>query len=316
MHVTLSSTHGYRSTVQLMTKRQIRTVLEGGSYFEGPRWHEDSWWVSDFYRRTVSTVTPDGTETVVLEVEHQPSGLGWLPDGSLVVSSMKDHRLLTVTDGTVSTLADLTEHCGGHLNDLIVDSGGHVFVGDLAFDLMGGGTPSPTSLKRVDPDGTVTVVAEDMRTPNGMAITPDGGTLLVGETLGNRVTAFDLAPDGSLSNRRVWAKFGPEPTGGSIGEVIGELDVAADGCSLDAEGHLWVADGKNGRVVRVAPGGAIVEQIAAPDGLGTFACQLGGEDGRTLLLCCAPDFFEHTRAPVREGVLLATEVDVPHAGLP
>jgi sugar lactone lactonase YvrE len=299
-----------------MAKRQLRTVLEGGSYFEGPRWHDGTWWVSDFYRRTVSTVTQDGVETVVLEVEGQPSGLGWMPDGALVVTSMKDRRLLRVADGAVSTLAELTDFCGGHANDLVVDAHGHVFIGDLAFDLMGGGTPAPTSLKRVDPDGSVTVVAERMWTPNGMAITPDGGTLLVDETLGNRITAFDLAADGSLSDRRPFARFGDEPTGTTIPEVMGQLALAPDGCTLDAEGHLWVADGLGGRVVRIAPGGAIVEEIAAPEGLGLFACQLGGDDGRTLLMCCAPDFFEHTRAPVREAVLVATEVEVPHAGLP
>ena len=299
-----------------MAERRLRTVLEGGSYFEGPRWHEGTWWVSDFYRHTVSRVSADGTETVVLEVAPQPSGLGWLPDGSLIVSSMKDRRLLRMTDGEVTVLADLTEHCGGHLNDLVVDAHGHVFVGDLAFDLMGGATPAPTTLKRVDPDGTVTPAAAGMRTPNGSAITADGGTLLVCETFGNRVTAFDLAVDGALTNRRTWAEFGPEPPSGSIEEALGAASVAPDGCTLDAEGHLWVADGLNGRVLRVAPGGAVVEEIAAPDGLGLYACMLGGDDGRTLLLCCAPDFFEHARAPARDAVLLATEVDVPHAGLP
>ncbi len=292
-------------------------MLEGGSYFEGPRWHDGEWWVSDFYRRTVSRVTPDGAESVVLEVKGQPSGLGWLPDGSLVVTSMKDRRILRVADdGEVSTYAEIGEHCGGHANDLVVDAHGHVFVGDLAFDLMGGGTPQPTSLKRVDPDGSVHVVAEEMWTPNGMAITPDGGTLVVNETLGNRITAFDLAADGSLSGRRVWGVLGPEVTGSTPEEVIPQLVIAPDGCTLDAEGHLWVADGIGGRVVRIAPGGSIVEEIAAPEGMGLFACALGGEDGRTLLLCCAPDFLEHTRAPVREAVLVATEVDVPHAGLP
>jgi sugar lactone lactonase YvrE len=298
-------------------KAQLRTVLEGGSYFESPRWHDGTWWVSDFYRHTVSRVTPDGEESVVLEVKGQPSGLGWLPDGALVVTSMKDRRILRVADdGEVSTLAEIGAVCGGHANDLLVDAHGHVFVGDLAFDLMGGGTPEPTSLKRVDPDGSVHVVAEAMWTPNGMAITPDGGTLLVGETLGNRVTAFDLGPDGSVTNRRPWALFGDPPTGTTIGEVIGGLSLAPDGCTLDAEGHLWVADGIGGRVVRIGPGGTVVEEVFAPQGLGVFACQLGGEDGRTLLMCCAPDFFEHTRAPVREAVLMATEVDVPHAGLP
>ena len=299
-----------------MGERAFRTVLEGGSYFEGPRWHDGAWWASDFYRHTVSRVASGGGETVVVEVENQPSGLGWLPDGSLLVVSMKDHRLLRVADGTESTHADLSDVCGGHLNDMVVDASGRAFVGDFGFDLMGGGAPAPASLKRVDPDGTVTVVAEDLRFPNGSVITPDGGTLIVGETWGNRFTAFDIGADGSLANRRVWADFGPEPVGGSVQELIGQVVVAPDGCTLDADGHVWVADGLNARVLRVAPGGAIAEEISAPDGMGVFACALGGTDGRQLLLCCAPDFYEHTRAPVREAVLVTTEVAVPHAGLP
>jgi sugar lactone lactonase YvrE len=299
-----------------MAEQQLRTVLEGGGFFEGPRWHEGSWWVSDFYRHTVSRVTPDGAETVVVEVEGQPSGLGWLPDGSLVVVSMKDHRVLRYADGTLSTHADLTEHCGGHLNDLVVTDAGQVFVGDFGFDLMGGGDARTASLKRIDPDGTVSVAADGLQFPNGMVVPPDGGTLVVGETLGNRYTAFDLGADGTLANRRVWAPLGPEVTGRTTGEVLGQLTVAPDGCALDAEGYVWAADAIGGRVVRVAEGGAIVDEVAAPEGLGVFACMLGGDDGRTLLLCCAPDFYEHNRAPAREAVLLATEVDVPHAGRP
>jgi sugar lactone lactonase YvrE len=299
-----------------MVDREFRTVLEGGSFFEGPRWHDGSWWVSDFYRHTVSRVSPGGGETVVLEVEHQPSGLGWLPDGSLLVVSMKDHRLLRVSDGEVSTHADLSHVCGGLLNDMVVDASGRAFVGDFGFDLMGGGAPASASLKRVDPDGRVTVVAEDLRFPNGAVITPDGGTLIVGETWGNRFTAFDIAADGSLSNRRVWAELGPVPEGDSVQELMGQVVVAPDGCTLDAEGHVWVADGFGKRVVRVAPGGGIVGEIAAPGEMGVYACALGGDDGRTLLMCCAPDFYEHTRAPVREAVLVSTQVAVPHAGLP
>ena len=116
-----------------MADRKLRTVLTGGGFFEGPRWHDGSWWVSDFYRHTVSRVTPDGAETVVVEVEQQPSGLGWLPDGSLVVVSMKDHRVLRYADGSLSTHADLTAHCGGHLNDRVVTEGGQVFAGDFGF---------------------------------------------------------------------------------------------------------------------------------------------------------------------------------------
>ncbi|WP_448627781.1 SMP-30/gluconolactonase/LRE family protein [Geodermatophilus sp. URMC 64] len=298
-----------------MTTRSLRTLFTGGSYFEGPRWHEGAWWVSDFYTHRVTRITPDGESTVVTEVEQQPSGLGWLPDGSMVIVSMKDRRLLRLADGELSTLADLSEHCGGHLNDCVVDDAGHVFVGDFGFDLMGGGAIVPTTLKRVDPDGTVTVVAEDLHFPNGAVITPDG-TLIVGETWGNRFSAFDVAPDGSLGNRRVWAEFGPLPTGSSIEELAPQIVVGPDGCTLDAEGHVWVADGFHGRVVRVAPGGRIVDEVAGPDGMGVFACMLGGDDGRTLLVCAAPDFFEHTRSVAREAVLVTTEVEVPHAGRP
>ena len=273
-----------------MAGRQFTTVLEGGSYFEGPRWHDGEWWVSDLYRHTVSQVPASGgAETVVLEVQNQPSGLGWLPDGSLLVVSMKDQRLLRVADGEVSTRADLSDHCGGYLNDMVVDASGRAFVGDFGFDLIGGGAPAAASVKRVDPDGTVTVVAEGLRFPNGSVITPDGGTLIVGETWGNRYSAFDIAADGSLTNRRVWAELGPEPVGGSTEELLTQIVVAPDGCT---------------------------EEITAPGGMGVYACALGGDDGRTLLMCCAPDFYEHTRSPVREAVLVTTGVTVPHAGLP
>jgi sugar lactone lactonase YvrE len=298
-----------------MTTRSLSTLFTGGSYFEGPRWHDGAWWVSDFYSHRVHRVTPDGGSAVVTEVEQQPSGLGWLPDGSMVIVSMKDRRLLRLADGELSTLADLAPYCGGHLNDCVVDAAGHVFVGDFGFDLMGGGDIVPATLKRVDPDGSVTVVAEDLHFPNGAVVTPDG-TLIVGETWGNRFTAFDIAPDGSLGNRRVWASFGPLPVGSSVEELAPQIVVGPDGCTLDAEGHVWVADGFHGRVVRVAPGGEIVDEVAGPDGMGVFACMLGGAGGRTLLICAAPDFFEHTRAPVREAVLVTTEVEVPHAGRP
>ncbi|MCB0988669.1 MAG: SMP-30/gluconolactonase/LRE family protein [Microthrixaceae bacterium] len=299
-----------------MTERTLSTLLDGGGFFEGPRWRDGSWWVSDFYRHIVSRVDPDGTETVVVEVAAQPSGLGWLPDGSLVISSMKDHRLLRFADGQLTEHADLTGMVGGHLNDLVVSSAGQVFVGNFGFDLMGGGAPANADLIRVDLDGTATVVAADMRFPNGAVITPDGSTLIVGETTGNRYTAFTIGPDGSLTDRRPWAEFAPIPGDGSFAEQLAQVVVAPDGCTLDAEGHIWAADALGNRAVRVAPGGAIVEEVPGPDGLGVYACQLGGPDGTTLLLCCAPDFFEHTRSVAREARLVTLEVDVPHAGLP
>jgi sugar lactone lactonase YvrE len=300
-----------------MRARSLHTLLDGGAFFEGPRWHDGRWWVSDFYRHTVSTVDADGAETVVMEVAGQPSGLGWMPDGSLLVVSMKDNRLLRRSpDGAVTVHADLAKHCGGHLNDMVVDARGRAYAGNFGFDLMAGGDAEWASLVRVDPDGSATVVAEDLAFPNGSVITPDGGTLIVGETVGGGFTAFAIGEDGSLSDRRVWAQVGPRPSPGPLAEILPELEFEPDGCTLDAEGHIWAADALGGRAARVAPGGGIVDEIRAPDGLGVFACQLGGEDGRTLLLCVAPDFAEHARSAAREALLLTTTVDIPHAGLP
>jgi sugar lactone lactonase YvrE len=168
----------------------------------------------------------------------------------------------------------------------------------------------------VDPDGTATPVAEDMLFPNGSVITPDGGTLIVGETAGARYTAFTIEADGSLTDRRVWAQLAETPVIGGFMETIGQLKVGPDGCGLDAENHIWVADEVNARCIRVAEGGAIAAEITAPEGLDIFACMLGGDDGRTLLMCAAPDFAEANRTAAREAVLLTTEVAVPRAGLP
>ncbi len=245
---------------------------------------------------------------------QQPSGLGWLPDGRVLIVSMRDRVLLRrEPDGTLAVHADLGEHVTGHPNDMVVDAQGRAYLGNFGFDLMAGAPLAPTHLLRVDPDGCVTQVADDLWFPNGSVITDDG-VLLVDETFGNRVTAFDIAADGSLTNRRVWASFGPLPSATAIPDVLPELVVAPDGCGLDAEGALWIADASHGRVVRVREGGEIVEEISP--GTGTFACMLGGSDGRTLFICAAPDFDEHARSAAREGQLLAVRVDVPHAGLP
>ncbi len=285
-----------------MADRAFETLADGGGFFEGPRWHEGRWWVSDFYRRTVFAIDSDGTHEEILTVDAQPSGLGWMPDGSLLVVSMKDRRVLRRSpDGAVTTHADIGEHCGGHANDLVVDGRGHAYVGNFGFDLMAGEAPQNAALVHTAPDGTIDVAADDIAFPNGSVITPDGLTLIVGETMGGRYTAFTIGDDGSLTDRRAWAT------------VDG---VAPDGCALDVEGHVWAADALGGRLVRVAEGAGVVDEIPAPEGLGIYACMLGGDDGCTLLACAAPDFFEHNRAPAREAVLLTTRVEAPHAGLP
>lgn len=285
-----------------MGDRTLHTLFEGGAFFEGPRWHEGRWWVSDFYPGLVRAITPAGDVEEILHLDTQPSGLGWMSDGSLLVISMRDHTLRRMAaDGTLTVHADLSAHAGGHLNDMVVDDDGRAWVGNFGFDLMSGGDFKAAVLVRVDPDGTVTPVADDLMFPNGSVITPDGATLIVGETYGTRYTAFTIDSEGSLSDRRVWAQID---------------GIAPDGCALDAEGRIWAADALGNRCVRVAEGGEILDEIAAPDGLGIFACMLGGDDGRTLLMCAAPDYLEENRRAANEAVLLTTTVDVAHTGRP
>lgn len=295
--------------------RTVETIGDGYAFLECPRWHEDRLWFVDFYTYRVYSAGADGSDVrVEAEVPEQPSGLGWLPDGRLLVVSMKDARVLRrEPDGSLVTHADLSAHVSGHPNDMVVDGRGRAFVGEFGFDLMAGDPVQPASLVRVDPDGTATTVADDLWFPNGSVITEDS-VLVVGETFGNRSTAFDITDDGSLVNRRTWAQFGDLPGTSDLDAVLGQLRVAPDGCCLDAEGALWIADALGGRAVRVVEGGAVVDEIHAA--LNVYACMLGGEDGRTLFLCAAPDFAEDARKNAREGVLLAARVEVPHAGLP
>jgi sugar lactone lactonase YvrE len=295
--------------------REINTIVTGMSYLEGPRWHDQRIWFSDFYTCRVYSAAEDGSDVrIEAEVAQQPSGLGWLPDGRLLIVSMRDARVLRrETDGTLVCHADLSGHVNGLLNDMVVDSRGRTYVGEFGFDLMGGADFKPGVLLRVDPDGTVTKAAEDMWFPNGSAIT-SGGTLLVCETFGNRVSAFDITEDGALANRRTWAKFGEPPADRELGKMLPQVVVAPDGCCLDADRALWVADGVGNRVIRVHRGGEITEEIQP--GTGAFACMLGGADGRTLFICTAPDFAEEARKHAREASLVTARVDTPRAGLP
>lgn len=293
------------------------TLLAGGmSFLESPRWHDGRLWLSDFYTRRVIAVDPAGQVETIAQLDDQPSGLGWLPDGRLLVVSMRDRKLLRrEPDGRFVTHAELASVAGGHCNDMVVDAQGRAWVGNFGFDLMGGAPPERARLARVDADGSVTAVADDLCFPNGAVITPDGGTLIVGESFGNRISAFEILPDGRLGPRRDWARFGDPPQPADLMGTIGQLAIAPDGCTLDAEGCLWVADAIGQRVVRVREGQGIVEQIRTSP-MGVFACALGGADGRTLFLCVAPDFDEHARSAAREAQLWTLRVDVPHAGRP
>jgi sugar lactone lactonase YvrE len=299
-----------------MTEYPLRTIVDGYSYLEGPRWHDGRLWFADFYTHTVNTVNADGSIELVATVPHQPSGLGWLPDGRLLIVSMKDRKVLRQeSDGTLVEHADIRDLCGGHANDMVVDAQGRAYVGNFGFDLMGGAPHEHTTVVLVDTDGSASIVADGLSFPNGMVITPDGSTLLVNELFGNRISAFDIHPDGTLGERIEWAGYGDLGAEPDVGARLEAATIVPDGLTLDAEGAVWIADAGNNRAVRIAKGGEILDEVStAPDGV--FAVALGGDDGRTLFLCVAPNFDETERTATRLGRMLATEVDVPHAGRP
>lgn len=289
--------------------RQPTVVLEKLSFLEGPRFRHGRLWLSDFYTHRVLSCRPDGSDLgEEATVPAQPSGLGWLPDGRLLVVSMRDLRVLRrEPDGTLVTHADLTAVAREACNDMVVDAAGRAYVGCFGFDLTGGAPVEAAPLIRVDPDGSVTVAADGLWFPNGSVVI--GDRLVVAESLGDRISAFDIAPDGSLGPRRDWARFGEVPTSTNAGEALASVAVAPDGICADAEGAVWVADAMGRRVVRVREGGEIVDEI--DPGTGVYACVLGGDDGRTLFLCTAPSFAEHERRNAREAALLAVRVGVP-----
>ena len=299
-----------------MPKRELSVLAAGYTYLEGLRWHDGRLWASDFYTGQVIAVDLQGRVEVICRVLQQPSGLGWLPDGRLLISSMKDRKLLRrEPDGTLAQHADLSALTGGPINDLVVDEQGRAYVGNFGFDLMAGEPVATTTLVRVDTDGVAQVVADGLCFPNGSFITPDGKTLIVNETFGNRISEFDILANGALGPRRDWANFGALPESDDLSVLIEASAIGPDGGALDAEGALWVADAIGKRIVRLARGGKILEQIDTGE-FGIFAAALGGPDGKTLFMAAAPDFIEANRRAKPEGRILMTQVDVPHAGRP
>jgi sugar lactone lactonase YvrE len=274
-------------------------LVEGLRFPEGPRWHDHLLVVSDMHAGRIVTVSEHGEVATLAEIPGQPSGLGWDPEGHLMVVSMLDRRVLKFhTDGP-HEFADLSGLAPFHCNDMVVDAGGGAYVGNFGFDLDGGADAVPTVLLRVAPDGGVSVAATDVRFPNGSVITPDGRTLIVGETFGARLTAWDIAPDGTLSNRRVWA----------------DLEGAVpDGICLDADGAVWSACPISGRVLRVLEGG-VVTDVVTVDRRGAYACMLGGADEQRPSVGAA-DASDPARTEARRGAIETVRVEVPGAGRP
>jgi sugar lactone lactonase YvrE len=276
-------------------------LVDGVDFAEGPRWHDGRLWYSDFYQRTIYTVTADRERTAVFtDLDDRPSGLGWLPDGTLVVVFMTTRRLMRDDGGgTLVEHADLSAVATWHCNDMVMHPNGNAYVGNFGFDLEARSSFEPADLALVRPDGTVEVAAQSMAFPNGSVITPDGSTLIVGQTFGGDYVAFTINDDGSLSDRRQWA------------EIPG---TAPDGCTLDAAGAIWFSDALGSQVVRVAEGGEVTDRVATP--LPTFACTLGGDDGRTLFALCAPGSHPDEVDGKAAGAIYTSRVDHPHAGHP
>jgi len=284
------------------------TVIDGIDFGEAPRWHEGRLWFSDFYQQTISSVEihADGTGTRHVELEHdgRPSGLGWLPDGRLLFVSMLDRKVMRrEADGSVVEHADLSVVAGGHCNDMVVSSEGIAYVGNFGFDFEGGDSPTTTTLAVVFPDGQVQADPHELFFPNGAVLTPSESTLMVGETFGAQYTAFTISDDGLLTEPRVWASV--EGT-------------APDGCTLDADGGIWFSDAVGKQVVRVVGSGDIDDvstiRIGTPNN--TYACMLGGDDGRTLFVLLCDDAQPDVVAGRATGSIVSTRVDVAHAGRP
>jgi sugar lactone lactonase YvrE len=284
-------------------------MLDGLWFTEGPRWHDGALWFSDMHGHRVMRSELDGTATTVAEVAHdEPSGLGWLPDGRLLVVAMETQKLLRVEpDGTLAEHGDLTGLARGSINDMIVAADGTAYIGDMGQRIHEGGERRTGQTIRVTPDGEVSCAADGLESPNGHILTDDGRTLIVAESAAARLTAFDVRGDGSLDNRRVYAELRPAKEGVAF--------APPDGICLDAEGAVWVADPIGARVFRVRPGGEVTDTVDF-DGEIPVACVLGGAARRTLLMCVAADWKRDVVKKAPTGRILAVDVDVPGTGRP
>jgi sugar lactone lactonase YvrE len=288
--------------MQKSAAKQVNVVMNGLAFGESPRWHDDRLWFCNWGTGQIVAVDAEGNSQVMLTVPATlPYSIDWLPDGRLVVVSGREGLMLRQeADGTLATHADLRDLSTSPWNEIVVDGRGNIYVNG------GGPAPAPGqhfgpgTIVLIAPDGSVRQVADMIAFANGMAVTPDNKTLIVAESHANRLTAFDIAADGSLANRRRWADLG---------------NGFPDGICLDAEGAVWYADVPNRHCVRVREGGAMLDSVDADRGC--FACMLGGADGKTLFIVAAEwRGFEHMISDARTGQVLSIEASAPGAGWP
>jgi sugar lactone lactonase YvrE len=320
--------------------KTTQVLVDGLAFPECPRWRPDGLWFSDQHGGQIWRIGSDGTAEAMADVPGGPSGLGWLPDGTLLAVSMHEKKLFEVTfagagsdaadDGAVLTVvADLEPYNPGLSNDMVIDATGRCYIGNIGFDVYGGETMRPTVLVLVEPlaalgaepsgdersgderladeqSGNVRplveprVVADDLVIPNGTVITPAGDRLIVAESMAQRLTSFRIAADGSLEDRRLFADLGDE---------------SPDGICLDADGGIWFASIREHQVVRVEEGGTVTERVSTGDRR-AIACMLGGDDRRDLYVCATGTLDPEKSVAERSGAIEVCRVDVPGAGLP
>jgi len=278
---------------------ETKVLLEGLAFGEGPRWHDGKLWFSDMHAHWIMTVNLDGKTEKIVEVPGRPSGLGWLPDGRLLVASMTDRRLLRLDPDGLTEAADLSELAPHYCNDMVVDQHGRAYIGHYGFDFDARQPFALAEIILATPDGNVRVVADEMAFPNGTVITPDGHKLIVAESFGARLSVFDIEPDGSLARRQIWAQL---------------ENVVPDGICLDVEGAIWVASPVSSEVLRVREGGEVTHRITVSTQ--AFACMLGGPERRTLFILTAETSNPDEARAKASGCVEIVEVDVPGAGLP
>ena len=282
-----------RDTYGVICKGATLTPLANGFCFgEGPRWFEGLLWFSDMLGEAVHTVNLHGDMTKLPLAGHAPSGLGFRPDGSLLIASTENHQVLRYDGDAVSTVVDLSDIVPANLGDMVIDHVGRAYVGSQARE---GGV-----IVRVDPDDNPTVVAGDLDFPNGMVITPDGTTMIVAESIGRRLTAYTIGSDGSLSDRRIFADG---------------LDGPPDGICLDAQGGVWTSMTLANRFDRIVKGGTVTDRIDLGDRT-AIACMLGGPERRTLFMLSSTSAYPDRLVGTKLARLDATTVDIPGAGLP
>ena len=271
-------------------------LCDGLAFPESPRWHNGELWLSEKRAGRVLAFSTDRAVRAVAHVDGEPGGLGWTPDGDLLVVAMGKRSIVRVSAaGEQTTYADLSAVATCKCNDMVVDENGNAYVGDFGYDLLGGAPPAPGVLALARPDGSSAIVADDLHFPNGCVITP-GGELIVAESATGRLTAFRIADDATLADRRAFA----------------ELDgLVPDGICLDAEGAVWIADPLHNAVARIADGGNVLDRIDTEQG--AFACELGGDDGCTLFVCTYDAAASSSPVPQPVGRVEMTRVEVPRA---